>query len=335
MDIVPKRMQTGLFRNGLSCLLTFLLCLLTGRNALLPAGAQQTPATNRYTATLPFAQLDRAAALQFVSIGVDDRMLGTFVIDTGAWPSLLEANVATKLGLTSKPAISEGGAQIYWNGKPADAVTLPNCKFGIGTLPPLDIAFALLPENSLTQAAGQRVDGILGSNVFEHVAALFDFQHQQITLWYPGSLTGEELNRIGMGQAVQVPLSFSKDSGTFTAPVRFNGTGVEDLIVDTGVGRTLISSQLARQLKLQPVERGVASKGVLTTQTLSVVRVRTLSLAKLTLSNISIGYSEQENALYRPRLGLDVLTRYLVLIDFPQKKMFLKSVTMKPAGATR
>jgi predicted aspartyl protease len=104
-------------------------------------------------------------------------------------------------------------------------------------------------------------------------------------------------------------------SGRVTAPVRINGQGPFDFVVDTGANRTVITSELAAQLGLPdagPADvhgvAGVEPSNTATIDLLEVDAVATRGIRAPTLSRSRLGADGL--------LGVDVLRGRRVTIDF-------------------
>ncbi|WP_312161560.1 aspartyl protease family protein [Phenylobacterium sp.] len=104
-------------------------------------------------------------------------------------------------------------------------------------------------------------------------------------------------------------------SGRVTAPVRINGQGPFDFVVDTGANRTVITSELAARLGLPdagPADvhgvAGVEPSNTATIDLLQVDAVETRSIRAPTLSRSRLGADGL--------LGVDVLRGRRVTVDF-------------------
>jgi predicted aspartyl protease len=95
------------------------------------------------------------------------------------------------------------------------------------------------------------------------------------------------------------------------------------LIIDTGAYATGISAGFARELGLSP-----SSKRTVTTAyekvKMSTSRIDKATLGGIAVENLMVEYPEGGQFEIRPHLGRDILIRYRILIDIPNKKMLVK-----------
>jgi predicted aspartyl protease len=104
-------------------------------------------------------------------------------------------------------------------------------------------------------------------------------------------------------------------AGRVTAPVRINGQGPFNFVVDTGANRTVITTELAAQLQLPDAGpanihgvAGVEPAGTATVDLLEIDAVSTRNIRAPTISRARLGADGL--------LGVDVLRNRRVTIDF-------------------
>ncbi len=167
----------------------------------------------------------------------------------------------------------------------------------------------------------------------------FDFLKRQITLFYPSPLTGDELRSVGMDDALALPVTDIAGGGfEFACPVVMaNGANrvQENLVVDTGAAGTLISEDTARQLKLQPISDNHYSPTLFGNIVVRQTYLPTLFLGGLSVSNLPIPYTPDISEAFGTHIGLDVLSQFRVLLDYKQKKMYLKPIVAPASAAPR
>ena len=170
------------------------------------------------------------------------------------------------------------------------------------------------------------LDGVLGWDFLADYALLIDFHTHQLTLWQGGNLTEEERRSVHMQDAVALPRA-NKTPGSFDIQVRLsNARGQRDvtLAVDTGGARTLIAPQDARALDLEPTCIALPQRSIFGSLKVNEATLQTLEVGGLRLSDLSVRYLTQDHPNMPPHLGLDVLSRYRLLIDYPAKMLYLK-----------
>jgi predicted aspartyl protease len=107
-----------------------------------------------------------------------------------------------------------------------------------------------------------------------------------------------------------------------TVPVRINGRGPVDLILDTGATMTCVDTALAREWKL-PEQRGFlgGAIGLGGSGPVSLLRVDSLAIGAarargLTVCAMSLGALRSVAPEVRGLLGLNVLRNFRVTLDF-------------------
>ena len=186
-----------------------------------------------------------------------------------------------------------------------------------------------------------RYDGIVGANLLEHFAVLVDASQHQFGLCLPGNLHPKQVADYGLTQPYVVPIT-KKDDGNWYVEVKITNNGMvtsEALALDTGSNTTQISDTAAQTLHLNIIgqQQQHNSSG---THMVGRASVSTLQLGDLTLSGTSINVSSVTKNEFS-LLGMDILSGFRVLIDFPGKKMYLQpntaaavpAVTIGPAPA--
>ena len=305
----------------------FALCLLN----TLPLQAKTAPPPQVRT-TFSFTPLP-AWPVPLVPVQINGQTSATFALDTGTNFSAVTDTLAAKLGLVPKPYFQDGQPyQVL--GKPADAVTLHTLQAGLFVFRQERVL--VLPASGLSALLQQPIDGILGMDLLRHFAVEVDFPTRRITLLSPGGLSPSARQDAGFGEAVAVPLTLQSRTRLYLASGQLrNGenTGQENMLVDTGSGATAISSTLAGQLALVPVQSGGSTAMLSGTFPIDTARVPALDLGGLTVSNVPVVYPTQSGEKYGPLLGVDVLSQYRVLLDFPDKTMYLQAAPPPPITA--
>ena len=316
-----------LFSPTLSIILAVLL-------ACVRAATADAPPPKRHVTTFSFTSLALAQApdasgsplVQVRLLDMNPAHVGTFLLDTGTGFAGITASMAAKLKLT--PQLDVGTDRLpARTGQPQYKVFLPS--FQVGQLPFAGEAI-VLKDDELSKMVGQPVDGILGINVWNRCALLFDFPKHEITLWFPGDLTDDEVKGAGFTEA-PLPL-IGNAGGAFTMMVQaVNGPhhAQDYFVVDTGAGHTHFSSSFAKRLDLlalntQPVEAHTFFGNI----GVSVALVERLQLGPFAITNHLTDYPAQETSLnVSPNtLGMDKLSRFRVLMDFPARKIYLHPV---------
>jgi predicted aspartyl protease len=105
-----------------------------------------------------------------------------------------------------------------------------------------------------------------------------------------------------------------------TAPVRINGQGPFDFVVDTGANRTVVSVELAAALKLPDAGSAVVH-GVAGAEPAPTAKVALLQADAVEARNLRAPALPRERLGADGLLGVDVLHDRRVLIDFARRKL--------------
>lgn len=315
--------------------------------AQLSVGSVPPPATtaeksHQHGYILPFTSSPTQGA-PLITVWLNGRIESTFIVDTGTGNCLISKSLAAKLDLTPYPALLSDGKPLYFNGLQPQAVTLTSLKIGGKdgplTIQPLTGPVLIVADSQLRTLAGATVEGMIGSNLLDSFAVEFGFPDHTMMLIYPGSLTIEESGSLGFngpGETI-LPL-YRREDETYSVPVRLKNGKVSRtlvLLVDTAGQWTTIPRNIAQQLSVTPLgERPVFSlgdskdDGRLHTYSTEEAQVDTLGLGDLQFTKPYIRYSVTDKNDHLAGLGLDVLSGYKVLMDFPARKMYLQTPVM-------
>ena len=290
---------------------------------------QNAPLTGRRITTLAYEPApEKGMPLVRVRVnnGSKNEAFATFVMDTGFTQCLMSDRLARVLHITGEPALRDDHTPIcFADGKPLQQVT-PSIQ--VGSFLTDQCSFVLLKAYRL-DLLDCPLDGILGWYFLSDHAVLFDFQSHQITLWHGGDLTLAELKAAGMQDALQLPRA-NRTPGSFDVRVRLNDQRDVELAVDTGGAHTLISPGDARLLQLEPTRVSFKQPSIFGTLKANEARLRSLTFGSEHVMDMTVRYLQQEHPNLPPHLGLDVLSRYRMLIDYPANIIYLKPVTQEP-----
>lgn len=113
-------------------------------------------------------------------------------------------------------------------------------------------------------------------------------------------------------------------------PVRINGKGPYNLVLDTGATFTCLDQELARELNLRP-RAGVSATGVgaRSAGTVQLVGVKSLQVGTATASDVTacvldLKHTRQMGLKTDGLLGLNFLRAFRVTIDFRRKVLSLE-----------
>ena len=270
----------------------------------------------------------------------------TFMVDTGGGFCILSPEMAHRLHLKRKSSTVDDGTPYRFQGKQVSAVSVSTIKFGNLTITINRGDFRILDDQNFMLFPNKNsddtlFDGIIGVNLLQQFAVLLDTSQNFLGLCSPGSLELNQLGPLGFTSVYIVPI-FQKD-GLWYVTVQLTNNGSsqsEDMVLDTGTNQTVISDTAATHLGLKIRDEQRTTNLYSNNVPVGDSSVDTLQIGGITLSGHAIGVAPVSD-LEPPRLGMDILSGYRVLIDFPGKKMYLQpntaaavpAITVGPAPA--
>lgn len=274
--------------------------------------------------------------IQFVKVTVNRTQTATFVFDSGTTNSAICDTLVKRLELKPFPVLRPPGKPItpIEDGKPAQLVLLSSVAMGSFNI--VKSPFFVVSAARLSAAFGQPIDGVLGENVAARFPILLDFQKHQLT-FFRHSPSPDDLKKIGMGDAVS--MSLKKDVNRtlhYSLPVKVtNGSESAggDMVLETGASSSYISGDMAKRIHLTPQSHGPTSgyNGPIST---SDATVSSFQFGEITLADLSVSYVDKPkiaSAANNNILGLDVLSSFRVLLDYPASKIYFRLLPQEDA----
>ena len=267
-----------------------------------------------------------------------------FILDTGVNKCSITDAMADRLGLKSEAGVGDDGRPMVFNGFVARLVHVPLLE--LGAIPCGPVPCVVLGAKALAATTGQAVDGILGNNLLTALPALINLQSKEVTFFGPGPITADTLRSVGMADATTIPLDDLDNNDTYACMVRIESGGKslrKDLVLDIGSGETMINGPDARKLGLSTQGKPTSSFTLLSGSTKMYEGKATLialgnevpsSNAAAQVRDVTVAYPKGDLPNFLPpHLGRDVLGRYLLLMDFAEKKMYVKPISVSNAPA--
>jgi hypothetical protein len=307
-----------------------------------PSPASATPAPDGansitiLTYAIPFTPAPANGA-PLVTVRINDKIDATFLVDTGSPQTSVSEDLVAKLGLPTRPAIHPDGTPITADGKPVRYATMDSFQIGSSSLKDLlhfhPFVWQVLVQSArkLHSLAAQPLDGVIGADLLAKFAVGFDFRDHLVTFYNPGGQTRQVWQSGGLvGPAgSELPLTIPGDYWAFLVPAQFgdgNTSQQASLLLDTGSPYTIVPYSVAKALSLHDVRSGTMS-GQFGSVSIDQAQVPTVGLGDLRLSGFPVAYPDKGTILTTfGLLGLDVLSGYRVLMDFPAKRMYLTPV---------
>ena len=267
--------------------------------------------------------------LPLVRVRINQAVTGTFLFDTGTNVSLMTDTLAAKLGLKPQPLVKSGHPFLV-AGQPSKFVTATSLRVGPMRLDAVQLI--LVNQRRLFLLAQHPLDGIIGTNILRSFPVLFDYPRRQITVWKPGGLTADELTAAGFAAVVPIPIKDPSGEFLYSVAVLLTNGGAkrqEDLLIDTGAERTMLSRQVAVDLALSPVGKPVPANFLDGSYPAFASTVGTLQTGSTSVNDLLVGYPA-DPVEERRLLGSDFLSPFCVLLDFPAGKLYLCPIRGKP-----
>jgi hypothetical protein len=304
-----------------------LMCVaLVVANNLSHAYAQDT--STPWATTLPM-QLSTPGFAPLVKIILNDEVEGTFLLATGDNNCYITDRLANMLHLSIRKAMGPKGPLLV-EGQPAEVISVLKIRFGnmelqgrIDFLVVSQDQLDSLHRSSVTQGS---IDGAIGLPFFQKIPTLFDYPDLKVTILLPGTtISQNKLVVLGMPQAHALPLKESDSDGYYTVPALIGNTKMQ-LLVDTSYPLTVIPPALATQLKLKPIRQLEDPKRP--GQFFNIAELECLKLGTLAISPLTVGYytslPPEADWWDQAVLGTDVLIKFQVLYDLPDKQLYLQ-----------
>ncbi len=254
----------------------------------------------------------------------------TFVLDTGAQISVIDAEWADELGLELK-------GQVEGMGAGEDAIQLSLAQVGSVKVQGVELTnqlFATLPLKPFYLLSGERWYGILGFNFISRFAMEIDFQSRLLHLYSPEEYTYQ-------GDGDQIPIVMEHQHPMLIASLEWGDHDSEDyrrfegrFLIDTGHGgqlsinRKFIESNDILSMIDETLEAplgfgaGGETRGVLG-------RIPLLRLGRYEVGNPVAGFStDLGGALgtftFAGVIGTEILRQFTVIFDYNNSRMILE-----------
>ena len=284
------------------------------------------------TTYVPLKRNHKVTGQPVVQTTLNGTQPAAFMVDTGASFSVLSPEMAKRLHLKLQPATLDDGTPFLFKGKQASEVALSTLEMGNLTITFNSGFFRILDDQNFTlfpnpTSDDTLFDGVLGVNVLEHYAVLLDASQHILGFCMPGNLDLSQVGQAGYTAPYVVPIT-QKDGSWFVTAQLTNSdiSQSEDLALDTGSNVTTISDTAATHLGLKVSEEHSTTNVYSNTVPMGESNVDTLRIGGIALSGHAVSVVHASK-LEPPVLGMDILSGYRVLIDFPGKKMYLQTNT--------
>lgn len=284
---------------------------------------------NQKIARIPF-QLH--SNLILVPVRLNDSDTLHFILDTGVSTTILtDPHVPAARRLKSVRRVQISGAG---EGASLAASVALGATLRMGDMTGYNQTIVVLDHDALalSEYVGVPVHGIFGYDIFNHFVVTIDFVTREIVLQKPGSY------RYTRRKGEKYPITIEDTKPYFDAVtvVADNRTVPVRLLIDTGAGHALSLDVHARSEIRQPakVVRSQLGRGLSGVINGNLGRVEKVKIGTVELSNIlacfpdSMAYGakfvRRENR--QGNIGCELLRRFRVTFNYPEKYMVLKPI---------
>jgi len=192
-------------------------------------------------------------------------------------------------------------------------------------------AMTTFPLKMIKQSSGITLHGIIGSNFLERYVVHFDYKKKQMTLRPPDHFTQDMKDQAGFMMKFQAHVV----NRAPMIPCTLNGQ-IEVLgMVDTGQPFALALPLSFREKGINKSNKSIVAKGYIikwpgtSSQDNVLTTLDQLAFGKNTLDKPVIVLAELPPMLSVPLIGADVLSQFLVTIDYEHQEIYFKPVTEK------
>ena len=273
-----------------------------------------------------------------------EKVEANFILDTGVNVCSITDAMTTRLGLKSETGIGSDGQPLLLNGTASRIAPVPLLE--LGAIPCGPVPCVILSAKALAGPTGQAVDGILGNNLLDALPALINLQRNEVTFFLPGPVTPDILRTVSMADATVIPLDDHHGSDMYTCMTRIECGGKslqKALVLDIGAGETMINGSDARKLGLSTQGKPTSEVTIFTGPT-RVYEGKTTAIilgaepsaagaltwtAPMTTRDVTVAYPRDDLPDFLPpHLGQDVLGHFLLLLDYSEKRMYVKPLSV-------
>ncbi len=268
-------------------------------------------------------EFQRHGGLIFLPVIVADNDPLSFILETGAQPSIVDSDIALSLGLGHGASSTASGA----GAGTARLSVLENVSLQAGRVrvaKPLVIA---TPFESLSRMTGHRTDGALGNDFIGRFVVSVDFSTGQIDLYDPSFNPGDEY-----GEAIPIALEGGHALVDATLSLSDGRTINGRFAIDTGARPSaVISSPFVDQHGLLDAVPGlytVTGRGLVGTSEVPLGRIRSLSIGPFTIDEPVCGLSRDKVGALATQpwagvIGNSTWQRFRLTIDYRRKRILL------------
>jgi hypothetical protein len=269
--------------------------------------------------------------LVIVPVILNETLPLKFIVDTGVRTAILTQKTFSdilQLPYLRKYSVAGPGGE-----KIIDAYVTSNVTLRLPGVVGNGQAMLVLEEDylELRNYLGTDVHGILGYELFSRFVIKIDYRNKMLTLVLPENFKPPRRYEV-------IPIRVQDTKPYFLAPISIDGAHTLNakLLIDTGASHTLMLETDSDERIVLPEKTvsGVVGRGLGGAITGKIGRIHSIELGQHTIRNVLVNFPDPES--YFPdsliiqrvdrngTLGGELLSRFTVIFNFPQEKVYLK-----------
>ena len=249
------------------------------------------------------------------------------ILDTGSSYTVIDASVSKTLGLDFR---GEGIAHGPGQGSSQEFAFAGHATLMLAGAELDDQTVATLPLGWFSRELGRRVDGFLGSNIFQNYVVEIDYANQMVRFHDPASYTYS-----GSGEHLPIEFLWDNIPSVRAEVLTQDGTAIQGVfLVDSGATTAIWLSRafsdihpefLSAQETIE-VPNVVAVGGEFSAR---LGRVPAVRLGKFLVSMPSVQFSQNTSGIFATpglagTIGAETLRRFTVIFDYRHREMILE-----------
>lgn len=278
---------------------------------------------NAQIAKIPFEFEDNHI---YIKVKTNDSDSLRYVFDTGATGASIDSATAERIGISKENrqivnVAGSGGAQNY--------TMATGQTFNLHGLEIKDVNPVLINFNGLKSATGIRLDGILGYELLDKYVAQIDFDQRKLVVY-------GKINEVDTTGYTSIPFEFSRgimiprfpisiqlNTGeVYTGKVMFDSGAAFSLLISTPFNKFhRISEKLTDKIIAQG--RGLSAANLEERSTIKNMSFNGFNFGEMVIG-LTVNEQAQPNDGYLGILGMDIIKRFNVIVDYQNKKIYLK-----------
>ncbi|MDP9161473.1 MAG: aspartyl protease family protein [Acidobacteriota bacterium] len=257
--------------------------------------------------------------------GIDGSKPLAFILDTGASTTVISDTRAKELGLKL-----EGRTDATTQGGSIEASRVKGVSLNISGVEFNNMTLAAIRLSGLEAGLGQRVDGILGYEIFDRFVVEIDYASKIVTFYEPQSY-----NYSGRGEVI--PISIGDNTPFVVGKITGSRIVEGSFLIDTGAPGILdIASPFAAKHKLLdsvPHTILITSGALLAGRSSGkIARAKSFQMGSFVMKTPVANFSQdaegtegnEASTEYGGLIGAEILRRFKLIIDYSRKRIILE-----------